>query len=418
MGHDLLERHRSLRILIGLLVVMVALYLLGIIWSFVSVLGDIILLFFLAWVVTFILDPVAAFLMRRGFPRVLAVALVYIALLVVISGLIVLAIPALQGQVTQLAEEIRADLAPDQLTVLNHNLVTFLQHIGLSQRDAQNVVTQLSREIPARAEVLATQAVDVATNLVTSILGILFNTSLVIILSFYMLLDGGRLSTELTNKLPPAWIPDVRRFEENVNATFGGFFRAQIIIAAIYAALTYLVLLILGQPNGLLAALLAGIIMMVPFIGSFVAIVPPLLIVLLQTSPDQLFGKLIVLLIFLVVAQQIALNLIAPRVFGHTMGVNPLILFAGFLIGAKVGGVWGAFFAGPIIAVLYATLETAYERFAATSPLFKQASAAEAKDEPGTEMPALDAPPTTTSKGAAERSSEASSQKLPEEVRP
>src|SRR5581483_5469688 len=179
MGRDLLERHRSLRILLGLLIVVVALYLFGIIWTFVSVLGDIILLFFLAWVVTFILDPVAAFLMHRGFPRVLAVALVYIALLVVISGLIVLAIPALQGQVTQLAEEIRADLAPDQLTVLNHNLVAFLQRVGLSQRDAQNVVAQLSREIPARAEVLANQAVDVATGLVTSILGILFNTSLV-----------------------------------------------------------------------------------------------------------------------------------------------------------------------------------------------------------------------------------------------
>src|SRR5215467_8248886 len=173
MGHDLLDRHRSLRILVGLLVVMVALFLLGIIWSFVSVLGDIILLFFLAWVVTFILDPVASFLTRRRFPRVLAVALVYIALLVVISGLIVLAIPALQGQVTQLADEIRTDLAPDQLTVLNHNLVSFLGRVGLSQRDAQNVVAQLSHEIPARAEVLATQAVDVATNLVTSILGIL-----------------------------------------------------------------------------------------------------------------------------------------------------------------------------------------------------------------------------------------------------
>lgn len=417
MGRDLLERHRSLRILLGLLIVVVAFYLFGIIWTFVSVLGDIILLFFLAWVVTFILDPVAAFLMHRGFPRVLAVALVYIALLVVISGLIVLAIPALQGQVTQLAEEIRADLAPDQLTVLNHNLVAFLQRVGLSQRDAQNVVAQLSREIPARAEVLANQAVDVATGLVTSILGILFNTSLVIILSFYMLLDGGRLAEELTSKLPPAWIPDVRRFEENVNATFGGFFRAQIIIAAIYAALTYLVLLILGQPNGLLAALLAGIIMMVPFIGSFVAIAPPLLIVLLQTPPDQLIGKLIVLLVFLVVAQQIALNLIAPRVFGHTMGVNPLILLAGFLIGAKVGGVWGAFFAGPIIAVLYATLETAYERFAATSPLFKQPPAVEAENEPGAEMPALDAPPTTAAVADAERK-EARAQKLPEEARP
>jgi predicted PurR-regulated permease PerM len=167
----------------------------------------------------------------------------------------------------------------------------------------------------------------------------------------------------------------------------------------------------------LLAALLAGIIMMVPFIGSIVAIVPPLLIVLLQTTPDQLIGKLIVLLVFLVVAQQIALNLIAPRVFGHTMGVNPLILFAGFLIGAKLGGVWGAFFAGPIIAVLYATLDAAYERFAATSPLFKQAPEPEAEREPAKVPPAPDTPPNMPTRGPA-GAADVDAQKLPEEARP
>ncbi len=104
---------------------------------------------------------------------------------------------------------------------------------------------------------------------------------------------------------------------------------------------TWLVLLMLGEPNGFLASVLAGLIMMIPFIGSFGAFVPPLLLVLLQTPNDQLLGKALVLCLLLIVAQQIALQLIAPRVFGKTLGVNPLILFAALLL-ARSGVASGA----------------------------------------------------------------------------
>lgn len=371
-----------LRILVGLMTVVVALFLLGLVFSVLTTIADVILLFFLAWVITFLLEPVALFLIRRGFPRVLAVALVYLALLIVISGAIVLTIPTIQSQVQQLADELRTDFSAERLSALNTDAVAFLQRLGLSPRDARNAVDQLSRQIPERTGMLATQAVDLATTLVTSILSILFNISLVVIISFYMMLDGGRLVESVIRKLPPAWVPDVRMFQRHVNETFGGFFRAQLIIAAIYGLFTWIVLFVLGQQNGLLASILAGLIMMIPFIGSFLAFVPPLLLVLLQSPPDDLWRNVIILVVLLVLAQQIALNLIAPRVFGQTMGVNPLILFAGLLLGAKWGGVWGAFFAGPIVAVLYAMAITFYDRWARTSPLFKDAPPPNALEEP------------------------------------
>jgi predicted PurR-regulated permease PerM len=200
---------------------------------------------------------------------------------------------------------------------------------------------------------------------------ILFDTALIVIISFYIMLDGHRLVESIVAKLPPKWAPDIRMFQRHVNETFGGFFRAQIIVALIYGLFTWIVLLALGQPNGFLASLLAGLIMMIPFIGSFGAFVPPLLLVVLQTPNDELLGKVLVLVLLLIVAQQIALQLIAPRVFGKTLGVNPLVLFAALLLGAKWGGVWGAFFAGPIVAVFVAVGVTFYDRFTQNMPLFE-----------------------------------------------
>ncbi|HEX6540528.1 MAG TPA: AI-2E family transporter [Ktedonobacterales bacterium] len=379
-ARDILDRHRVLRILLGLVTILVAMWVIGIAWSLVASVADILLLFFLAWVVTFILAPVANFLVSRRFPRVLAVSLVYIALLVVISGAIVLMVPAIQSQVTHLADEIKSDLSAERLVALNQSAVELLHRFGFSTKDAQHIVTQVSQQIPDWAGSLANNAVNYATTLVTSIMTLLFNAALVVILSFYMMLDGKRLIEGVVSKLPPRWEPDFRMFQRHVNETFGGFFRAQIIVATIYGFFTWLVLLVLGQPNGFLASLLAGLIMMIPFIGSFGAFVPPLLLVLLQTPNSELLGKTLVLVLLLVVAQQIALQLIAPRVFGKTLGVNPLILFAALLLGAKWGGVWGAFFAGPIVAVLYSVGETFYDRFMQTSPLFHSATDANGEE--------------------------------------
>ncbi|HKW21534.1 MAG TPA: AI-2E family transporter [Ktedonobacterales bacterium] len=381
---DILDRHRVLRLLLGLVTVLVAMWVLGVVWSVLASVGDILLLFFLAWVITFVLAPVSNFLISRKFPRVLAVSLVYIALLVVISGAIVLMVPAIQSQVTQLAEEIKSDLSAERLAALNESAVDLLRRLGFTARDAQRIVSQISQQVPGWAGSLANNAVNFATTLVTSIMTILFDTALIFIISFYMMLDGERLVKSIIAKLPPRWEPDVRMFQRQVNETFGGFFRAQIIIALIYGLFTWLVLIGLGEPNGFLASLLAGLIMMIPFIGSFGAFVPPLLLVLLQTPNDQLIGKIVVLVLLLIVAQQIALQLIAPRVFGKTLGINPLILFAALLLGAKWGGVWGAFFAGPIVAVFAAVGEIFYDRYTRKLPLFQpdQEPAEEASAEP------------------------------------
>jgi len=376
MHRDLLDRPRSLRLPVGLVIAALTMYVVGVIWSVLVIFGDVILLFLLAWIVSFILEPVSIFLRRRGMPRIVAVSLIYVALLVVVSGAIVLAIPSIEGQVQRLASEITTTFSAANLPALNENLIHVLRRLGLSQRDAQSIVQQLSSHGPQWINNLANGAVDTATGLVTSLFNIIFDASLVVILSFYIMLDGDRLVESLIVRLPPPWIADVRLFQGYVLDIFGGFFRAQLIIAAIYAAFTWAILLLLGQSNGLLVAILSGIIMLLPFIGVFLAILPPALLVLLQTPQNEVVIKLIILVIALGAAQHVVLNLMAPKIFGQHMGVPALVLFAALLLGAKEGGVWGAFFAGPIVAVGYAMFEVFYVRFANRSPLF-QATAEE-----------------------------------------
>lgn len=372
MTRDALDRHRSLRILVGLAIVAAAFYVIGVIFGILVQVGDVILWFLLSWIIAFILEPVSTFLQRRGIPRVWAVSLIYVALLIVVSGGIVLAVIGLQGQVRSLANELTTTLSPGNIPALEQKAIGLLHSFGLSQQTATDIVDKAAQALPQRAQDLSNSAVATATSLLTSILNIIFAASLIVIISFYIMLDGPRLIESLVRRLPPAWIPDVRLFQRNVQDIFGGFFRAQLIVAGIYALLTWLVLLILGVPDGIIAAVLSGILMLLPFLGVFLAIIPPALILLIQTPPDQLLIKMLILVILLGAAQHVVLNLMAPRIFGHHMGVPTLITFAALLFGAKQGGVWGAFFAGPIVAVGWAMFEVFYERFQYASKLFPE----------------------------------------------
>ncbi len=367
---DLLARYRVLRILITLATVVLAIYTVQLIWSSLVTFGDIIVVFFLAWLIAFIFDPIVVYFHRRGAPRALAVSLVYITLAIALTGLIVLIVPVIADEIRRLAAELASAVTPDNLSRMAANSTLALERMGIKPRDAQRIVPQVSQQIPSYATDLTRNAIDVGASAVTSVLTLLFDTFLVIIISFYFMLDGGRIAAGVMRRLPPAWKPDAELFKSYVSQMFGGFLRAQFTLSLIYGALTWIMLALLGQANSLLVALICGLLVILPFIGPFFAIAPPIVLVLLQADPSDLPLKLALLVIGLFIAQQITFQIIAPRVFSSHLGISPILLIAALLIGAREGGVWGAFFAGPIVAVAYAMFEVFYQRFRRSSSLF------------------------------------------------
>jgi predicted PurR-regulated permease PerM len=372
MYRDLLERHAVLRLLLAMVTLITALYAGQMVWAMLLHFGGIILLFFLAWIVCFILQPLSAFLERRGLSRLVAVTAIYLSLLGVACGSIVLAIPLIQRQVGRVAAEVAITLTPDNMTLLNARAVLALRGLGLSAKDAQALVGQMSTRIPQWTGALTGQAVDWTTSLAGAIVNLLFNAVLVSMLSFYMMLDGDRLMASFVQRLPPAWHPDVRLLQRKIETSFGGYLRAQLIVALVYSVLTGISLFVLGQRNGLLFAVLAGLLMLLPFIGPFIAVVPPMMLVMLQSPNDLVVRNLIILLVCLVIAQQITMKLIAPSVMSVHVGLHPLLLFAALLVGAQEGGVWGAVFAAPIAAVIVAMLDVFFVRFQQSSHLYPE----------------------------------------------
>lgn len=392
MVRDLFERHAVIRLLVYAAAIVTALYAISMLWSVIAHYATIILMVFLAWIIVFVLQPIAARLEKLHMPRLLAVALVYVALIALAVGSILLAIPVIRTQATHAAPLLAGLFSPDNTNALGAWVARFLQDLGLSSRDAQELVIQAGRQMQSATGALASQSLALAESMFGQAMSLLFNAMIVIVLSFYMMLDGAALAERIVRRLPPAWIPDVRLFQMHVNTIFGGFLRAALVISLAYAAMNWIVLAALGQPAAVLFALLAGALMVVPWIGGVLAMIPPAALVLLDSPPSVALRNLVILVIALFIAQQITMQIVAPRVMSAHMGMHPLLVFAALLIGAREAGIWGALFGPPVAAVIVAMFDTFFERWQRTSGKYPDLEPSPPSDQVGAAPEAPEGP--------------------------
>ena len=191
---------------------------------------------------------------------------------------------------------------------------------------------------------LTLNVLSVATNVITA----LVNVIIVLVLSFYMMLDGHKIADRLVNITPTRARGQMLLFFDSVGRSFGAFARAQFLLAFISGILTFVVLTAFHVGYAAAAAVLAGVGMLIPFLGPLLAIIPPLLIAAFWVTS---VGQFVWIFLILWVTQQLLVNVLAPRLLGDVVGMHPLLVLFALFAGATVAGIWGALFGVPVAAV-------------------------------------------------------------------
>lgn len=341
----MLTRDPWIRTLVMVLVAISGLYLAGLIWQIAVQFADIILLFFLAWIVAFILEPIVDVLEHGAImPRPVAVSIAYFGMLIVGATGLIWFVPALSRQAIQLAAELPAYLA--FLEGHFQQLQIMLDERGLTANLA--ALFQVD-DLVRRAEAVGPAVLANAVSLATGIASFVVQLVLVLMLSFYIMMDGQRIASGFLGVMPLTVREDAVFFLESVNKAFAGFLRGQLIQALLYSLGTALIMWVAGLDLILLTAVVNTLLMMIPFVGPPLALVLPLSIAVFE-SPSSF----LVVWILIVVLQAIIVNVVNPRVMSSAVGVHPLLVFLGILAGAKLAGVWGALFGVPVVAVIAA----------------------------------------------------------------
>jgi predicted PurR-regulated permease PerM len=359
-----LERDPLVRGLLLMLAAIGLVWLGGWAWQIVSRFGDVILLFFLAWLLAFILSPVARWLQRRGAPKLPAVGAVYAGLALIMATVGITIVPAVVAQLIQLGASLPslANDLQDRADELHAALIAF----GLPEAQ----LADFYRNAIGRAEAIGTSALSNSLAVAGAIFGSVLSASLVLILSFYIMLDGDRIGANFIRILPPRYQESASTGFEHVDRTFGGFVRGQLVVALVYGFGTYLVMQLAGLSFSLVLSIFAGVMMLIPIIGPVLAMTPPIVLAIIQ-APQTTWW--VALLLF--VLQFVVVNVLAPKVMSQSIGIHPLLIFAALLVGTQVAQGWGAIFGVPVAAVLVLLIRVFYQRVVLRTPLYRQGAA-------------------------------------------
>ena len=328
-----------LRALLIILTVIAALYLGQMVWALVVQVSDLLVLFALAWLISFILQPLVVSLTQSGgLGRTPAVLLVYACLLILLAIAGVVLLPALAAQTSLAVEQLPA--MAESLNRLGAGIVEVLHEHGIP---VENYTNQLLGPLNQLGPTLLSNALVIATGTASA----LVQVTLIIVISLYLMLDGDRIGTHLLRAIPFRFRDDFTYFVSSIYRAFGGFLRGQIIQSLIYGTGIALILLVLGLPYVVLASVLAAVAMFIPFLGPVLGFIPPLLVALAAGG-----GKAVLAIGLALLLNVLLSNVIQPRVLSRQVGLHPILVLLAVLMGARLAGPWGALFGVPVAAVI------------------------------------------------------------------
>jgi predicted PurR-regulated permease PerM len=222
---------------------------------------------------------------------------------------------------------------------------------------------QRSRELAERLHALPfTEKLDVQATIRQSLSGVINVFSnvgsaaaagiMLLILTAYFIVEGERAFRWFVSLFSPGHaerlVTALGRAEHRISRWIFG----QLLLMLILAVVDAIAYGLMGINFFFALAVFAGLMNFIPVIGPMIGLIPAAIV-----AATQSIGKLIAVLIFYGVYQQIDNSYITPRVMRATVNINPLAVVIALVIGAELGGILGAFVAVPTAALVEVLVE-------------------------------------------------------------
>jgi AI-2 transport protein TqsA len=308
--------------------------------------------FFFALFLSLALQPFVQLLERIRVPRILAVLLVLLILASLIAFFIVNAL--------------------EQLQALSNNLPAYQTKIRDLTSRMQGLFAQLEERtrllLPeadrsvrsVKVEQGALESVSKVALQVRTLLALLLYAAAVPMLSFFMLKDREKYAGAITRILRLKGGRAASDFAEGVARALGGYVLGELFVVLITACITTAGLLVLRVPYAYVLGPLAGLCVLVPYVGVIVSTAPALAVAFLAGSDGTLPLKV---LVFYACVQFLEGNVLTPFIVGSRVRLHPLAVLVAFLFWGILWGVPGAILAVPLTATAKVVGER-FDRFA------------------------------------------------------
>ena len=310
---------------------------------------QVVFILFVAMVMGTAIRPLVIWLHRHGLPRTVGVILAYVLLLALLIGFGLLLFPVIVEQGATVAGAV-----PGYYQSLRDGIVNFPNQwiarlggflpVNLAGLSGQQSVQQTGEQMLDTA--------GQALGYMASATNTLFTAVVLLVLAFSWTLDGPRIIQSLLMLVPQAQRESIGELISAMETKVGYYIVGQSVLCVIIGLLALVAYLLIGLPNALVLALVAGLLEAVPMVGPMLGAIPAA-VVALSISP----AKLIWVIAATLVIQQLENSLLVPRVMRKTVGVNPFVTLLSIFAFSSLFGVAGALMAIPIAAIVQIFLD-------------------------------------------------------------
>lgn len=323
----------------------------GAVWL-LNTLSGVLLPFFVAWLLAYLVYPLVRFLQYkvRLRSRILSIAVALLIVIAVISGFLALIVPPIIRETVHIADLVTLYFN-DVMT--QTNMASYIQHI-IDRVSNENTLVSLMQQSSfvdaVKTVMLQTWSLVSGTvNVALSVLGVF----VVLLYTFFILIDYENICQGWVNLIPRGKREFASMVVQDVKNGMNSYFRGQSLIALLVGILFSIGFLIIDFPMAIGLGLFIGFLNLVPYMQLF-GFIPTILLAILKAAEtgESFWVIMLCALAVFAVVQTIQDMYLTPRIMGHVMGLNPAVILLSLSIWGSLMGIIGFIIALPLTTLL------------------------------------------------------------------
>ena len=311
----------------------------------------------------YLLNPLVDLMEKYKINRVLAISIIFIIIAILLIIGLAVAIPNLQRQVVIFAQNVPSYLE-DADRVINDLVTKRLPDDFRPQ--LEQVLANFSTQATAWASNISSKAVNWVSALISGTSQVIVALIIMPFMLFYLLRDGKGLRDYITQFLPNKLREPVGKVLSEVNQQLSNYVRGQITVAVIVAIMFIIFFKIIGLRYAVTLGITAGFLNLVPYLGSFLAMIPALVLGLIA-GPVMLLKVIIVF----IVEQTIEGRFVSPLILGSQLNIHPITILFVLLTSGSMFGIWGVLLGIPIYASAKVVISAIFDWYKEISGLYE-----------------------------------------------
>ena len=311
----------------------------------------------------YLLNPLVDLMEKHKINRVLAISFIFVIIAILLIVGLAVAIPNLQRQVVAFAQNVPTYLE-DADRVIDDLVTKRLPDDFRPQ--LEQVLANFSTQATAWASNISSKAVNWVSALISGTSQVIVALIIMPFMLFYLLRDGKGLRDYITQFLPNKLREPVGKVLSDVNQQLSNYVRGQITVAVIVAIMFIIFFKIIGLRYAVALGVTAGILNLVPYLGSFLAMIPALVLGLIA-GPVMLLKVIIVF----IVEQTIEGRFVSPLILGSQLNIHPITILFVLLTSGSMFGIWGVLLGIPIYASAKVVISEIFDWYKGVSGLYE-----------------------------------------------